>query len=148
MLAVSFTLLALAWCFSYRKPLASCSQNTSCPEPACRLTRATLWLATILILVIAGVPTWSRVVIPRLAAKTEAFSGAPSTGPSTLRVRIPSMDCAACAMLIQKKIRAQTGIVNASVTFQQKEAFVKYEPSRITPAKIITVINETGLKVE
>ena len=58
------------------------------------------------------------------------------------------MDCAACAALIQKRIRMQTGILSADVVFQEKSAIVRYDSSQITEVKIIATINETGFKVE
>jgi copper chaperone CopZ len=58
------------------------------------------------------------------------------------------MDCNACAVLIQKRIREQTGIASATVLFQKREAIVRYKPGEITPAKIISTIDETGFKAE
>jgi Cu+-exporting ATPase len=58
------------------------------------------------------------------------------------------MDCSACAALIQKKIREQTGIASAIVLFQKREAIVRYKPGEITPARIISTIDETGFKAE
>ena len=148
MLTVSLTLLALAWYFTYRRPRNSCRPHMDCATPsACRLSRATLLLATVLILAIAGFPTWSGRVVYRLDSTTKALSGAASPRSTTLRVGIPSMDCAACAVLIQKRIRTQTGVLSADVAFQQKGAIVTYDPSQITEVKIIATINETGFKV-
>jgi copper chaperone CopZ len=148
LLSGSLMLLALAWYFTYRKPLTACSQDTGRAISSCKLAKATLWLATALILVITGFPIWSGLVMQRLELTTKAFSGAAAMQPSTLRVRIPSIDCGACAVLIQNRIRAQTGILSAEVTFREKSATVRYDPSQIAAAKIIAAINETGFKVE
>ena len=149
MLTVSLTLLALAWYFCYRTPRNSCPAHTDCATPSARkLSRATLLSATVMILATAGFPTWSGLVLERLNSTTKAIHGAPSMRSATLRVRIPSMDCAACAVLIQKRIRTQTGILSADVGFQQNSATVRYDPSQITEVKIIATINETGFKVE
>ena len=149
MLTVSLTLLALAWYFTYRRPRNSCPPHTDCATPSpCKLSRAALLVATVLVLAMAGFPTWSGLVVERLNSTTKALSDAASPRSTTLRVRIPSMDCTACAVLIQKKIRTQTGILSADVAFQEKSAIVRYDPSQITEVKIIATINETGFKVE
>ncbi|HEV2395076.1 MAG TPA: heavy metal-associated domain-containing protein [Verrucomicrobiae bacterium] len=66
---------------------------------------------------------------------------------ATLRVRVPLMDCDACAILIQNKLR-QTGIQNAIVTFRTKAAVVRYNPAEVTARNIMNLIDETGFKAE
>jgi copper chaperone CopZ len=65
-----------------------------------------------------------------------------------LQVKIPSMDCAACAVSIQRKLRQQTGVVVANVSYGTKKAFVQYDTAKLTPEKIIATIDESGSKAE
>lgn len=149
MLTVSLSLLALAWYFAFRRPTISCPRHIDCAAPsACKLSKATLSLTTVLILATAGFPAWSGLVMQRFKSATKALSSSSSARSITLRIKIPSMDCAACAELIQNRIRAQTGILSADVSFQGKNATVRYDQSQITAAKIIAAINGTGFKVE
>lgn len=143
-LAVSFAWLVLAWYLMLRRPSA-CSQGVTCTTSiASRWNRIIVWLATVLILGAAGLPT----ILTQLEARIDAPSVGQSSQLSTLRVKIPSMDCSGCAVLIQKKIREQSGIATVAVSFQKREAIVRYNPSEITALKIISTIDETGFKTE
>jgi len=75
--------------------------------------------------------------------------GAVADGNSAfLKVIIPSMDCAACALSIQTKLRQQPGVVTAQVSYDTKEAVVQHDPAKLTPERIIAAIDETGFKAE
>jgi copper chaperone CopZ len=67
---------------------------------------------------------------------------------ATLQVRIPSMDCPACAIPIRMKLFQQPGVRNVVVTFKSKDAEVQYDPAQISSEQIISKINETGFSVE
>ena len=63
-----------------------------------------------------------------------------------MKVKIPSMDCAACAIGIQSTLRKQPGVQSAQVSYDTKEAEVRYDATKLSPAKIIAAIDETGFK--
>src|SRR5438876_1148965 len=66
----------------------------------------------------------------------------------TLKVRRPSMDCAACGVNIEQTLAKKNGIESARVTFKTKEAVVEYDAARISPDGIVAAIDETGFKAE
>ena len=67
---------------------------------------------------------------------------------ASLKVRIPSMDCAACAVNIERTLRKVEGVSRAEVVFKTKEAVIEYDPAKISPERIVAVIDETGFKAE
>jgi copper chaperone CopZ len=67
---------------------------------------------------------------------------------AVLRVKIPSMDCAACALNIQSVLKRQPGVVQAQVSFVTKEAVVRYHAAKFSADKIIAAIDQTGFKAE
>ena len=67
---------------------------------------------------------------------------------ATFKVKISSMDCAACAVNIERALRKEEGVARAEVVFKTKEAVIEYDPARISPDRIVKVINETGFKAE
>ena len=67
---------------------------------------------------------------------------------ASMKVKIPGMDCAACAVNIQRALKKVEGVARAEVTFKTKEAVIEYDPARISAEKIIAVIDETGFKAE
>jgi copper chaperone CopZ len=58
------------------------------------------------------------------------------------------MDCAACALNIQSVLKKQAGVRQAQVSFDTKEAVVRYDATKLSPAKIIAAIDQTGFKAE
>jgi Cu+-exporting ATPase len=82
--------------------------------------------------------------------------GTPSNAPvavadensALLKVKIPSMDCAACAVSIQKTLRQEAGVITACVNYDTKEAVVQYDATKLLPEKIMATIDETGFKAE
>jgi len=65
-----------------------------------------------------------------------------------LTVKIPSMDCAACALNIQSGLKKQAGVQQAQVSFDTKEAVVRYDATKLSPERIIAAIDQTGFKAE
>lgn len=58
------------------------------------------------------------------------------------------MDCAACAISIQKKLRQEAGVITASVNYDTKEAVVRYDATKLAPENIMAAIDATGFKAE
>jgi Cu2+-exporting ATPase len=65
---------------------------------------------------------------------------------STVKKTFPvhQMGCAACAARIERTIRKQGGVVNASVNFATATAIVEYNPQTVTPQDIRSAVQEAG----
>ncbi|MBI2928692.1 MAG: cation transporter, partial [Verrucomicrobia bacterium] len=146
-LGVTFALLALAWFLTYRKPKAACAEGSACAtKPVSKWNKMVLWFATGVVLVTSAFPSLSSAILRGTQSNTPI---AVANGNSALvKVKIPSMDCAACAVSIQTKLRKQAGVVTAQVSYDTKEAVVQYDTTRLSPEKIIAAIDETGFKAE
>ncbi|MCL4786444.1 MAG: cation transporter [Verrucomicrobia bacterium] len=146
-LGVTFVLLALAWYLTYRKPKAACEEGSACAtKPVSKWNKVVLWFATGVVLVTAAFPSLSSVILRGRQSNVPVAVADANT--AVLKVKIPSMDCAACAVSIQTKLRKQTGVVTAQVSYDTKEAVVQYDTAKLTPKKIIAAIDETGFKAE
>ena len=146
-LGVTFSLLALAWYLTYRKPKAACEEGSVCAtKPVSKWNKAVLWLATSVVVLMAAFPSLSSAILR--ATQPGAPSAVADGNSAMLKVKIPSMDCAACAVSIQTKLRKQAGVVTAQVSYDTKEAVVQYDTTKLTPEKIIAAIDETGFKAE
>ncbi len=147
-LGVTFVLLALAWYLTYRKPKAACEPGSACAtKPVAKWNKVVLWISTAFVLVTAAFPSLSPVLLR--ASQTNAPAAAVVDGNSAvLKVKIPSMDCAACALGIQSTLRKQPGVVTAQVSYDTKEAVVQYDTTKLSPEQIVATIDETGFKAE
>src|SRR6266478_4133930 len=149
-LGVTFVLLGVAWYLTYRKPKAeACADGTACAaRPRAKGGKVVLWVATALAVALAALPLYAGAVARLLHAEGAGLAGSPGANVASLKVKVPSMDCAACAVNIQRALRKEEGVARAEVIFKTKEAVIEYDPARISPDRIVKVINETGFKAE
>ncbi len=146
-LVVTVALLGLAWYLTYRKPKAACEAGSACStEPVAKWNQVVLWLATAFVLIAAAFPTLSSAILGSTATNPPA---AVADGNSAvLNVKIPIMNCAACALNIRSVLKKQPGVQQARVSFDTKEAVVRYDPTKLSPEKIIAAIDQTGFKTQ
>src|SRR5712692_3043409 len=144
-LVVTFALLALAWYLTYRNPKAACADGLACATKlVSKWNKVVLWLATAFVLIAAAFPTLSSAILRSTATNPPA---AVADGNSAvLNLKIPSMNCAACALNIQSVLKRQAGVQLAQVSFDTKEAVVQYDATKIPWEKLIAQITKTGSK--
>ena len=151
-LGVTFALLALAWYLTYRKPQANCEGGSACAtKPVAKWNKFVLWFATGVVLVTAAFPSLSSAILRADQSNGDACCAPTAVADengAVLTVKIPSMDCAACALNIQSILKKQAGIRQAQVRFDTKEAVVHYDATKLSPEKIIAAIDQTGFKAE
>jgi len=63
-----------------------------------------------------------------------------------LQVRIRGMVCAACAALIEHRLRREPGVIAAHVDFAMHRAYVSFDAQRSTPAEITRAIERSGYR--
>ena len=59
-------------------------------------------------------------------------------------LQIEGMDCASCAMTIEKRLSQLSGISTASVNFAARTAVVHYDPAATSPADMVKAIQSAG----
>ena len=146
-LVVTFALLALAWFLTYRKRKSTCEEGSACAtKPLSKWNKLILWLATGLVLVTTAFPALSSAILRMTQSDAPVIVA--DANSAVLKVKIPGMDCAACAVSIQAKLQKQVGVETAQVHFAVKEAVVEYDRTKLSPDKIIAAIDATGFKAE
>ncbi len=61
---------------------------------------------------------------------------------------ITGMHCASCAALAERQLKSKKGIIEANVNIGSNQARVRFDPSLINEAGIITAIKEAGFTAE
>ena len=56
------------------------------------------------------------------------------------------MHCASCASNIEKKLKNEKGVINASVSYSAGRSSVDYDPKKINEQKVVGIINKMGYK--
>ena len=105
-------------------------------------------IATALAFALAAFPLYAAAVGRLLHPEGAGPVRSAGANAATLKVKIASMDCAACAVNIQRALRKEEGVARAEVVFKTKEAMIEYDPARTSPERIVAVIDETGFKAE
>lgn len=63
-----------------------------------------------------------------------------------ISLQIEGMDCASCAVTIEKKLSRLPGISSATVNFATRRAMVQYDPSLTAPGDIVKGIERAGYR--
>ncbi len=151
-LAMTFALLGVAWYLTYRKSKSACEDGSACAiKPASKWNKVVLWFATAFVVAATAFPSLSSAMLGSNQASPDACcapSAVANTNIAVLGAKIPSMDCAACALNIQFILNKQPGVQQAQVSFDTKTAVVQYDRTKLSPEKIIATIDATGFKAE
>jgi Cu2+-exporting ATPase len=80
----------------------------------------------------AGVPAGAERAVPQAAR---------------VQIEIRGMVCAACAFLIEARVRATPGVTVANVDFVARRATVVFDRNRVTPQALAQVVERAGYRV-
>ena len=152
LLGITFALLAGAFYLVYRTAKAGdCAEGECSVKSPSRYTKAMLWLATILVLLLASFPYYSGLVW-----ETVAKSSASNTRIHTLQERnnalstvvldVTGMTCGGCAAAVESALAGLKGVQKASVSFEHKRAAVTYDPSQVTPDHLLQAVEKAGFE--
>jgi len=147
LLGITFLLLGLGSYFAYRKPKHACEPGSACEKPATNRTgRIGLWIATVGVLIVAAFPYYSEPVAKLLL--TSKVSETTATAPRLDRASfaVEGMDCAACAAVIEKKLKNLDGVQSAIVSYEQKRATVGFDSGKVTIAQLEQAIRDAGYR--
>src|SRR3954454_9917185 len=79
----------------------------------------------------------------------DAAAGSTSTAANaSIRIPVSGMTCAACSARIQRTLEKQPGVADANVNLMMKTATVHYDPSVVTPDRLVDAIKATGYGAE
>jgi Cu+-exporting ATPase len=61
---------------------------------------------------------------------------------------VSGMTCAACQARVQRALTAEAGVIDASVNLVTRSAAVQYDPSAVTPQRLVAAVRATGYDAE
>lgn len=65
-----------------------------------------------------------------------------------LRIPVTGMTCAACQARVQRTLQKEPGVSDASVNLMMADATVTFDPSAVTPERLVAAIRDTGYGAE
>jgi len=66
----------------------------------------------------------------------------------TVTIQVEGMTCGGCAVSVQQALAKREGVKSVEVSFEKKQAIVKYDPAKVTPEQLAEVINQTGFQAK
>lgn len=88
-------------------------------------------------------------IVSSVAGEKPARTGKPAVrtvGLQTNLFLVDGMHCQGCAGGLRSELKAAKGVASADVVLSNKTATVVYDPLKVTPEKLIHVIQESGFK--
>jgi Cu+-exporting ATPase len=76
--------------------------------------------------------------------RSTAGKAPPIDSRAAIRIPVTGMTCAACSSRIQRTLQKHPGVADASVNLMMKTATVHFDPSAVTPERLVDAIKETG----
>jgi mercuric ion transport protein len=142
LLAATGGFLAAGFLFSYRKRRVGTADACGCEQPrASRAGRIGLWVATIVVVLVAAAP-------PLLARWADARRSPTSTGSeanlATAVITVPGMDCEACAAPMRTALAKVGGFRGLKLDIAKQAVTVTYQPASDRPAAYVAVIRGLG----
>jgi Cu+-exporting ATPase len=78
----------------------------------------------------------------------ESVSSPPGPDTATVTFPVRGMTCAACQSFVQRTLEQQPGVRAATVNLLLHNATVSYDPASVSPATLVTAVNDTGYEAE
>jgi copper chaperone len=87
----------------------------------------------------AGTPAMTPFAAEHYSAATIA-----TPVPAEVTLRITGMTCGGCVLGVRKVLTRLDGVTSADVSYEKGSAIVRFDPSRVTTAKMIAAIKTLG----
>lgn len=142
LLVVTALFLGAGFYFAYRKPRAV--DDCGCAKRQPRTGRVGLWIATVVVALVAGAPPllakWAELTKPHVGASNASLANA------TLEVR--GVDCAACAVPIRDALTKVGGFHDLELDVPAQTVRVTYEPASGRLAAYVAAIDTLGYEAK
>jgi copper chaperone len=65
---------------------------------------------------------------------------------ATTQLKIGGMTCQGCVRSVTKKLTSTEGVAAANVNLEAANATVEYDAARVTPAQLVSAVNQIGFQ--
>lgn len=63
---------------------------------------------------------------------------------TTLTLNVDGMTCGHCVKSLTKALTAQSGVLDAQVSLEHKNACISYDPAQVTPETLLAIVEDEG----
>jgi mercuric ion transport protein len=140
LLGATAALLVAGFYFTYRRPRVAEGDSCGCARPrASRAGRLALWIATVVVVLVAASP-------PLLARWAERQMADAASDPTLAHdtIHVEGIDCEACAAPIRKALAKAGGLRDVRLDVSKQSVLVSYERAPGRLEAYVAAINELG----
>jgi len=126
LLGLTGAFLVLAFYFAYRpQRMADCGPDGTCSVPPSRRgQRISLWIVTVLALLMATYPRWSASAGLGAATTVASVGVQTERAAAVVTLDVHGMTCSDCEQHVVDELRRVPGVLNASVSYATEKARV------------------------
>ncbi|MEE9289324.1 MAG: mercuric transporter MerT family protein [Bacteroidota bacterium] len=139
-MAGTVVLLGLAFYFTYRKREVICEDGTCKVESASKWNKIAVWAAAVAVVFFLIFPYLN------ISSGTVAEDGSASIQTAVLKVE--GMTCTSCNTAVEIALRKNQGVLEARASFEEKQAVVKYDPTKVKEQDLVNSVNGLGYTAE
>ena len=134
----------LAW----RDHKRACTARSLCAtRPLSRWNLAALGILAMGVVALAALPYYSGAVAPMVVRQPVPTQSLSSLTLSTVTLRVPDMDCPACAVALSAALDKLPGVADAKLDVSSRQAVVTYDPATQNVAAMEKVISDAGFHI-
>jgi mercuric ion transport protein len=146
LLAGTAALLGAGFYLTYRKPRTAVGDACGCERPRTnRAGRIGLWIATILVVLVAATPP----LLARMADRArDSWGTTDGANLTTTTIAVEGIDCEACAVPMRKALTKVGGLRELDLDIPKQSITVTYEPAPGRLGAYVAAINELGYEAK
>lgn len=140
----TFSVLGFAW---YQKLKSQKQIDCKCetnPQSNFMQTKIFLGIVTVFSIIMLAFPSYSDIFFPKIEKEIILVD---KSNIEKMEYKIGGMTCTSCEHHIRTEINKLEGIVEVKVSYEKRNALVKFDNSKTTVVDIEKAINSTGYKV-
>ena len=140
----TFLVLGFSW---YQKLKSQKEIDCNCKtnkKPKFMQSITFLGIITVFAIIMLAFPTYSGIFFPNTQKEMVILN---KSNIKTVEFKISGMTCTCCTHHVRTEINKLKGIAEAKVSYEKRNAIVKFDNSKTTLGNIEKAINSTGYKV-
>ncbi len=144
LIGLTIAVLAFAW---YQKLKPPSTDNCGCgvdDKPIFVQSKTFLLFVTIFTALMIAFPSYTKAYFPK---KEKSSIAVEKSNIQNVELRIKGMTCEACETHVNLAVNKLPGIVQSTVSYENRNAAIRFNVSKTTIKDITEAINATGYKV-
>jgi copper chaperone CopZ len=144
MIGIAVAVLGFAW-YQKLKPISVDECGCAVEEkPKFIQSKTFLLIVTLFAALMITFPSYAKVFFPKNEKATIVVE---KSNIQTAELSIKGMSCEACESEVNHEVNKLPGIIQSIVSYEKKNAIIKFDISKTTIKDITDAVNATGYKV-